>query len=644
MASPYASNDWTLYPSGEIQLPDEMCNQEKIHVGFWFKAPESGSTTWELKNFKIEEGEATENGNTGDNGTKDEPLGVDEAIAKGTGTDAWVKGYIVGYVDGKTLAEGARFDIVTAEPAETNILIAASADESDVSKCLPIQLPVGKVRDGVNLKANPGNFRQEVLLHGDIDAYFGVPGLKNTDYAKIGDKEFEAGSDDEPVGEGKGDGSLQNPYNPVGAILYTKTLAADTPSDKEVYVKGIISRIATKGTFTESGTYGNATFYISEDGSTTDEFYIFRTLYLGNKQYVSGQTDIKVGDEVIICGKVVYYRGNTPETSAGSNYLYSLNGKTEAETPQTQDVGSIDNPVSVPTAWEAIDALAEGGYSDAYYYVKGFVTEIATNAEDIGPNSPSGKKYSDINYYIADAVAGSNMQIYVYRGKNLNNTDFTSPDQLASGDEVIVYGKLQKYKDSKTGEVKYEMAQGNYLVMRNGDTQGNNNNPTPGDDTFEAETGDNGTFEAWTNGLPDNWKTTSTAGNATLSQDRDAHGGDYAVRVGGSTSANKRLGYREMKLKAGTYRMSFYVKGMSEGASVNPGYVPIKSDGTAGTYKYTSYTDNISTTEWQYVEADVTIDSNGTYCFVIMNQKKESAVDVLIDDFTVTLNQEPVIW
>ena len=94
-------------------------------------------------------------------------------------------------------------------------------------------------------------------------------------------------------------------------------------------MKGKIASIANNGTFTGGGTYGNASFYISEDGSSEGTFYVFRTLYLGNKKYESGQTDIKVGDEVVICGKLMNYRGNTPETEAGSSYLYSLNGKTD---------------------------------------------------------------------------------------------------------------------------------------------------------------------------------------------------------------------------------------------------------------------------------------------------------------------------
>ena len=147
---------------------------------------------------------------------------------------------------------------------------------------------------------------------------------------------FEGGSGGGQGGDvsPKGSGTLEDPYNPAAAAAavanLTWTSNDDYQSTDVVYVKGKISSIANKGTFTEGGTYGNASFYISEDGSSDGTFYVFRTLYLGNEKFESGQTDIKVGDEVIICGKLMNYKGNTPETVAGSSYLYSLNGKTEA--------------------------------------------------------------------------------------------------------------------------------------------------------------------------------------------------------------------------------------------------------------------------------------------------------------------------
>ena len=144
----------------------------------------------------------------------------------------------------------------------------------------------------------------------------------------------------------------------------------------------------------------------------------------------------------------------------------------------------------------------------------------------------------------------------------------------------------------------------------------------------------NGDFETWVDGLPNNWKTASTAGNATLSQSTDAHSGNYSVCVGGTTSGNKRLGYKEMTLKAGTYTMKFYAKAATEtGASVRPGYTPVDADNKAGSYAYGDYTNDITNSEWVEVTHEFTLEADTRLALVIMNAKNPGA-DVLIDDFT----------
>jgi len=128
-------------------------------------------------------------------------------------------------------------------------------------------------------------------------------------------------------------GSLANPYTPaeaaaaVAGLTWTSNTEYETTDD--VYVAGKICKIGNKGTYTEGGTYGNATFFLSADGTGDGDLQVYRALYLGNKKFEAGQTDIQVGDEVIIHGKLMNYKGNTPETVAGKAYLYSLNGKTE---------------------------------------------------------------------------------------------------------------------------------------------------------------------------------------------------------------------------------------------------------------------------------------------------------------------------
>ena len=152
----------------------------------------------------------------------------------------------------------------------------------------------------------------------------------------------------------------------------------------------------------------------------------------------------------------------------------------------------------------------------------------------------------------------------------------------------------------------------------------------------------NGDFEAWVEGLPNNWSTTSTAGNATLSMSTDKHSGSYAVLVKGDSKSNKRISYKEMELKAGEYTMRFYAKAATAaGASLCPGYVQV-TDGKVGSYKYGEYSNNLSNTEWIEVTHTFTIDADGTYCVLIMNSKNPGG-DLLIDDFTLTTGETTII-
>lgn len=115
----------------------------------------------------------------GDGTSLENPFQVVDVIYNfGTVTEkVWVKGYIVGYVPGQALS-GAKFE--NPETASTNILIAGSADETDYTQCLPIQLPKGAVRDGLDLFKHNDYLKHEVWIYGSIEKYFGVPGVKNT--------------------------------------------------------------------------------------------------------------------------------------------------------------------------------------------------------------------------------------------------------------------------------------------------------------------------------------------------------------------------------------------------------------------------------------------------------------------------------
>ena len=122
----------------------------------------------------------------------------------------------------------------------------------------------------------------------------------------------------------------------AGVLEYVSGLGADTPSDKEVYFKGYVTE-----TTDISAQYGNATFYISdtEDG-TANKFYVYRAKGLGGDN-VTDEKFLKVGDFVIICGKVTNYKGNTPETVQGAAYVVSINGEGGGGTKPAEETKTI---------------------------------------------------------------------------------------------------------------------------------------------------------------------------------------------------------------------------------------------------------------------------------------------------------------
>ncbi len=267
------------------------------------------------------------------------------------------------------------------------------------------------------------------------DATITVTALPNADFNRTGtvtvstDFDYKTITVTQPGDKGEdttnkpaGSGTQADPYNPAGVVAYIKTLAADEESPSVVWVKGIVSEV--KMTFEASGTYGNANFYITGDGSNDQDnrFYCFQTLYLGNKKWTSGNPDVKVGDEVIVCGKVVNYKGDTPETvKSGASYIYSLNGQTEG-----QGGGDDYQNAEAKTVAEFIAAADK----DKYYKLTGEV---------------SGFNATYCSFDLTDASG----KIYVY---SVDNKDEWS-SKVKNGGTVTLAGKYDFYAAKEQHEV-----------------------------------------------------------------------------------------------------------------------------------------------------------------------------------------------
>ena len=119
-------------------------------------------------------------------------------------------------------------------------------------------------------------------------------------------------------------GTEAEPFTPAEANEFGSSLAKNEQSDQDYYIRGMVSSIKE-----QFGTqYGNATFYISADGTEKDQFYIYRALYLDNTRYAGQDLNIRVGDDVVVCGKITNYLGTLPETVQNKAYVVSINGQT----------------------------------------------------------------------------------------------------------------------------------------------------------------------------------------------------------------------------------------------------------------------------------------------------------------------------
>ena len=418
--------------------------------------------------------------------------------------------------------------------------------------------------------------------------------------------------------EPSGSGTEADPYNVAAAIEIAKAMSADDAA-KQVVACGYITSIDDIDT---EGTYGNATYYISDDkDGKANKLEIYRGYGLnGQKFNAAGATIIKEGDFVVVSGGLVNFKGSTLEFTQGSKIL-SINGQGGGGTPSTETIGTKDDPITVAKALELTNALADNAESGEAF-VKGKISKVQSY----------NSTYKSITYYISDDGTENN-ELQVYSGKGLNGADFASETDLAAGDVVIVKGKLKKYVNSKTGATTLEMNQPNEIVSITKASGGG------GGGSSETGTLENGGFETWADGIPTGWKSASSASSATLTQSTDAHSGSYSVNVNGNESQNKRLASKEITLAAGTYVFSFYAKATTaDAAQVRPGYVPIKADGTAGSYAYGDY-GNINNNGWTLVSTEFTLDAETTVCLVVMNPKKSSyssGKDVLIDDATLT--------
>lgn len=132
----------------------------------------------------------------------------------------------------------------------------------------------------------------------------------------------------------EGSGTLEDPFTVAGVRAYIDALD-EYPSTEEVYVKGIVSRIQSS----PSSTYSNASFYIKDNLTDTDEFEAFRINFFNNAPWTTSDPMVVPKDVVVVFGKVTLFTNNSGSTyetyqakDVYNGYLISINGKNHTMT------------------------------------------------------------------------------------------------------------------------------------------------------------------------------------------------------------------------------------------------------------------------------------------------------------------------
>lgn len=133
------------------------------------------------------------------------------------------------------------------------------------------------------------------------------------------------GGNNEGGGSATGSGTLSTPLTVAQIYDIVSAMPPDSISSTDYYAKGKISSIK----YSFSSQYGTAVFNISDNGQASGkQFTIYNAYYKAMRQnWTDGDTQVNVGDEVVVCGKVVNYNATTPEFAERECYVVTINGK-----------------------------------------------------------------------------------------------------------------------------------------------------------------------------------------------------------------------------------------------------------------------------------------------------------------------------
>ena len=179
-------------------------------------------------------------------------------------------------------------------------------------------------------------------------------------------------------------------YSPAEALALTDL------SDS-VFVEGIISQVDEV-----SVEHNNATYYISADGTTTNQLKIYRGKHLNKKTITdSNKDEIAVGNKVIVRGKLSVFSA-TNQFGQGASYIYDLTEK------QLSALAIVGTPI---TSYEVGQSFDMTGLSLTATYNTGYVvanyTGTTMTSDYDAPQTFADEGEVNVTVSASEIVAGN---------------------------------------------------------------------------------------------------------------------------------------------------------------------------------------------------------------------------------------------
>lgn len=162
-----------------------------------------------------------------------------------------------------------------------------------------------------------------------------------------------------------------------------ETVVGNTESTSDMIVRGKVSYINNASSKVQ-------TYWISDDGTRTNEVEIYKGKYLSGADFTS-TNQLRVGDEVVVIGKVINFNNSTPEFANGKSEVQS-----HVRTPNftitdvtALEVGATDLAVAdltINVEGEGAVTFASSDNTDAVTIVDGKLHAVAAGTATITAN------------------------------------------------------------------------------------------------------------------------------------------------------------------------------------------------------------------------------------------------------------------